>query len=212
MALVMNLKQFVGWLESIKKVGRFGWVPEFNSIGKLVRTSHQNRFKSHTEPSGTPWKKLYSQPKPRVGQVASMIVSKKGARRIVIPQKIRSVRGKKRAIRFREVFGPPFKPQPALIRTRKALGTYRTVFIRDFLTGSGFRGRGAMRITKTSFFFGFTRGSRWIERMQFGSTYRGKRVPARVVVGWTRRLKFQAVKIMANGYLKRFLRDVGRAA
>ena len=130
-----------------------------------------------------------------------MIIEPRGRERVVI-QEIRSTRGKRRAVAFRKKFGPALKPLPALVRKS---GKQKARRILDFLTGAGFRGRAA-RMGKTFLHYGYTPGSRWIEKLQFGGMYRRGIVPPREIVGMNQRDIKHIENIYADGYLKRAMK------
>lgn len=182
--------------------GKFGWVPEHKKIGKRLRGEHRKRFRRHVDANGRPWAKKFSKPKPKVGDTVPMVVSPGTSRAKVVVKTIKTIRGRRRAVDFRNRFGPPIRPLPALVRTT---GKKRARRIFDFLVGKGFAG-GALQIGRKFLRYGYTKGTRWIEKLQFGGTFRKKRVPPRGIVGLNRRdINFMEETYMA-GYEKRVLR------
>jgi hypothetical protein len=179
----MTVPQAEKWLRSLENPGRYGWVPEHKKIGRHLRDQHKRRLTRHVTADGAPWPKKYHKPRPKVGDTVPMLVDGEGGGRArVVVQTIRSVAGRRKAVAFRNRFGPPMKPLPALVRKT---GKRKARKIWDFLVGRGFAG-GALQIGRTFLKYGWTRGTRWIEKLQYGGTYRRKRVPPRGIVGLNR--------------------------
>lgn len=198
----MSVPQAEKWLKSLEDPGRFGWVPEHKKIGKHLRDEHKKRLNRHVDANGVPWAKKFHKPRPKVGDTVPMVVSPGTSRAKVVVQKIKTIRGRRRAVDFRNRFGPPMKALPALIRKT---GKSKARMIWDFLVGRGFAG-GALQIGRNFLRYGYTRGTRWIEKLQFGGTFRKKRVPPRGIVGLNRNDVNVMDNIYADGYLKRVMK------
>ncbi len=206
----MTVPEFNAWVERLKRFRPNGTRGAMQHLGKYIRTQHRDRLKAHVSPDGQPWQQTFAAPRPRVGERAPMIVSKgplgtigpkdklpsarTGRYPAVVVEQIRTAAGKRRAVAFRERYGPPFKPEKALIRTA---GKRRATRIRDFLTKAS---SGCVRVSATSLEYGYTRGTRWIEALHGGGQYRegsnrgvfrsivrffrgAAKVPARPIVG-----------------------------
>ncbi len=223
----MTVPQFNKWLEKLKQFRPNATRGAMQHLGKYIRTQHRDRLKRHVTPDGTPWKPTFAAPKPRVGEVAPMIVSpgplpeigpkaklqsaRTGRYPAVITARIESAAGKKRAVAFRQRYGPPFKPERALIRTA---GKRKATKIRDFLTKPS---SGAVRVSSTGLEYGYTRGTRWIEALHGGGKYRegskrsvfrsiirrfrgAAKVPARPIVGLSKENVAYAENYLADRY------------
>lgn len=204
-ATSMNLAQFNHWMDGFD-MGKWGWIYEHKKIGTYLIGRHRERIRGHVGPLGRPWTPIHSKPGPKVGDIVPMLFEDKGG--LIIPQQIRSVRGKRRAVAFRRRFGPAVRPAHAIVRTRKVIGAKKTRWIRNFLLT---RGR-SMRITKTSLMYGFTPGTRWIEDLQFGGSskrYGGARIPPRPVVGLNEADLEFIENMYADGAQKRALKEAG---
>lgn len=222
---VMTVPQLQSWLRKIqtgcrKNVFRGG----LQHVGKYLRRDHAKQLRRHVDPDGRPWLPTYAQPRPKVGQVVPMVVSRgplpsigprdklpsarTGRYPSVITAKITNADGKKRAVAFRQRYGPPFKPEKALVRTA---GKRKAKRILQYLTRPG----RSVRISDSGLDYGYTRGTRWIEALHAGGRYRegasrgvfrsvirmfrgAARVPARPIVGWS------AARI---GYVENYLAD-----
>jgi hypothetical protein len=223
----MTVPEFHAWAERLKGFGKNAVRGAMQHLGKYIRGEHRQRLKAHVGPDGQPWQPTYSEPRPKVGDVVPIIVNRgplpsigpkqrlpsvrTGRYPAVMTAKITSMDGKRRAMAFRERYGPPFKAQKALIRTS---GKQKARRIWDFLTKPG---SGAVRVSATSVTYGYTRGTRWIEALHFGGQYRegskrsvfrsiirrfrgAARVPARPVVGLNSGNVAYIEKYMADRY------------
>lgn len=211
MAREMTVEEFGRWAAGIMSVDKKSWKRELRQVRKLLRNSQKARLRAHVDPAGRPWAKRSAKPRPKVGDIATMVVDHGGkvihrrSRQIsarIVYRRIRNRRDKARAMAFRLLFGPPIKAVNALVRTRKAAGAPKTTAIRDYLT----RGWRAFRMGKNWLTYGYKNGTRWIEQLHGGATRKGARLPARRIVGFTRGDISQMVEIFADGYLRRALK------
>ena len=155
---------------------RFGLVSPFRTIGKRLRKDFVRSVRKATNPDGTPWEKTTPKPLAKIGEEAKMITDKGK----VIRQKIRSKKGKRAAKKYRTKYGPPLRKLKAIHRGGK-FGTKRT--IAAFLNTPG----RAIRFGKWKFEYGYTPGTKWVEKLQFGGSINGKRVPKRTIMELTPR-------------------------
>lgn len=178
----MSVPQAQKWLDALKRFRPNGTRGAMQRIGRYLREQHRDRLKRHVTPDGTPWAPTWSAPRPRVGEVAPMVVgpgpvpvigpkdklpsARTGRYPAVITARITNAAGRARAVAFRQRYGPPFKPEKALIRTA---GKRKAKKIRDFLTRAG---SGCIRLTATSIEYGYTKGTKWIEALHGGGKYR----------------------------------------
>jgi len=198
MAMVFSQAQFDRWAKEVgDNLPRYGWIPAFKKIGKYLKDQHKIRLKFHQTPDRAAWAKRYHKPAPRVGESAPILLDDGR----VIYQRLKTTRGSRRARAFRQKWGPPMKPTPALVRTT---GKSKARTILDFLTKRA-SGR-SIRISKYKMEYGYTPGTRWIEKLQFGGTYRGGRVQPREMVGLNRTDMTVIENIMADFVLRRVMK------
>ena len=223
----MSVREFNAWIEKLKGFGKNATRGAMQHLGKYLRTQHRDRLKKHVGPDGQPWKPTFSAPRPRVGEVAPMIVgpgplpeigpkqklqsARTGRYPAVVTARIKSAAGKARAVAFRQRYGPPFKPEKALIRTA---GKHKATKIRDFLTKPS---SGSVRVSATGLEYGYTPGMKWIESLHGGGQYRdgskrsafrsiirrfrgAARVPARPIVGLSAENKRYIETYLADRY------------
>lgn len=198
---VLSVEGADRWLKSLENPGKWGWMPEHKKIGKHIRAQHRLRLKAHIDPDGKPWPRTYHVPRPKKGDRVPLLISDEGQAKVIV-QTIRTTAGKRKAVAFREKYKatqPPYKPEKALIRTG---GKRKVRRIWDYLVGKGLLGR-SLRMGKDFLHYGYTRGTRWIEELHFGGTFKGKRVPPRQVVGLNKTDIDMIEKIYADGYEKR---------
>jgi hypothetical protein len=178
----MTVPQFNQWVERLKQFRKNATRGAMQHLGKYIRTQHRDRLKAHVGPDGQPWKPTFFAPRPRIGDRVPMIVSRgalptigpktrlqsarTGSYPAVVVETIQTVAGRRRAVAFRERYGPPFKPDKALIRTA---GKHKATRIRDFLTKPS---SGSVRVSATSLEYGYTRGTKWIEALHGGGQFR----------------------------------------
>lgn len=178
----MSVPQFEEWCEKLKGFRKNALRGAMQHLGKYIRTQHRDRLKNHVGPDGQPWQPTFYAPRPKIGDRCPVIVSpgelpvigpkqrlqsaRTGRYPAVVVETIRTQAGKRRAVAFRERYGPPFKPDKALIRTA---GRRKARRIWDFLTKAS---SGAVRVHAAGLEFGYTRGTKWIEALQNGGQYR----------------------------------------
>ena len=225
-ASAMTVPEFNAWLGRLRQFRKTVQRGALQHIGKYLRTEHKVRLKAHVDPEGRPWPETFFAPRPRVGERAPMIVSKgplgvigpkdklasarTGRYPAVVVETIRTAAGKRRAVAFRERYGPPFKGEKALIRTA---GKRKAKKIWEFLTTAG----RSVRISEGRLEYGYTPGTRWIEALQNGGQYRegssrgvvasivrffrgAARVPPRGMVGWSPENIAYVEKYLADRY------------
>jgi len=189
MSEVFTIPQLDRYLGNLKDPGRRGWSPVHNKLGKYYRNKAKDRMNRHVGVDGKPWAAGYHEPRWKVGDYVPMLLSHgEGVHNpqsvndggSVVTQIAKTVKGSRAARRFRKKYGPPVKPDTKpLIITR---GKKKKRVIWDFLRKPG----RSTRVTKTSFSYGYTPGTRWIEKLQNGGMYKGQRVPARSILGITK--------------------------
>jgi len=217
---VMTLPQLDKYLKNMQSPGSRGWSPVHNKLGKYYRNKAKDRMKKHVDVNGVPWAAGYSKPFPKIGDDVPMILSKgDGVKRpksvnnggSALRQPIKTAKGKKAARRYRLKYGPPSKPdrKPLVLATARGQGEAekrgyigRKRQIWKFLSTPG----RSTRTSKTSFSYGYTPGTQWIEKLQNGGTYKGKRVPARTILGITKEDERFTESAYADYYEKMRLR------
>ena len=200
----MSLAQFDKWISSLDNPGPYGWKPEHNKFGKYFRDGFKKRAKKHVDPTGKAWAPGFSKPYEKIGDMAPMEILDSGFKYRTIRQRIRTVSGKQAARKYRKIYGPPAKPdRKPLVRTS---GKNKLRSIWDFLRTPG----RSTRTSKTSFSYGYTPGTKWIEKLQFGGAFgrTGKRVPPRVILGITKADIEFIGKTYADGYERRRLKGL----
>ena len=157
-------------------VDRYGLVSPFRTIGKYLRKKAVKNVRQSRDNRGVQWEKTYSEPleKVRHKDPVPMLLSNGQ----VVTQKIKTRKGKQARKRFRQKYGPPLRKLRAIHRGGKFATQKR---IADFLNTPG----RSIRFGKWAFEFGFTPGTRWVEKLQFGGTYKGGMVPKRTILGLT---------------------------
>jgi hypothetical protein len=157
-------------------IERFGLTPPFRTIGKYLRKRYVSNVKKAVDPYGIKWAKKYKQPMEKIGHKDPVwMMTKEGK---TFKQKIRSKEGKKARRRYRKEYGPPLTALKPIHRFGK-FQTERNVA--NFLNTPG----KALRFSKWKFDYGFTPGTSWVERLQFGGTFKGKPIPKRVILELT---------------------------
>ena len=178
----MSVPEFDAWVKRLGEFRKNAVRGAMQHLGKYLRTQHRDRLRAHVGPDGQPWQPTFFAPRPKIGDRVPVIVSpgdlptispgmrlqSARSRRYpaVVTETIRTQAGKARAVAFRERYGPPFKPDKALIRTA---GKKKARKILDFLTKPG---SGSVRVSATGLEYGYTRGTKWIEALQNGGQYR----------------------------------------
>jgi len=194
MAVVMSEKQFTRWAKEVgDRLPKYGWIPAWKKIGAYLKKQHRIRLRGHKGPDGRAWKKQWTKLAPRIGDEAPILLDDGR----VIYQKIKTGKGKKQARDFRKKYGPPLKQEQALVRTT---GKFRVRTILDFLVTKA-TGR-SIRISKHKMEYGYTPGTRWIEKLQNGGSYRGQALPRREIVGMNSQDVKEVENIMAD-FVKR---------
>jgi len=199
MADPMNIPMARKWLEKISAMGPYGWAATHKKIGAYIRKITRKRFRAHQEPEGARWAALYSKPAPLVGERVPILVP--GG---VVTRRIKTVRGRRRARAFRERYGPPYKPLPAIYRPRRKPGAPAALMPHQWLV----KDRGVLRTGKAHVEYGYTQGTRGktLRRIHFGSTYRGARVPPRDLLGLNRADLRHIDNMYADAYLRRTMK------
>ena len=164
-------KQLSGLSNSIE---RYGLTSPFRTIGKYLRKRFVSNVRGSKDPYGQKWEKTFKQPLAKIGEKAWMLTGDGHVTREVIKSK----RGKAANKRYRKKYGTPLKRLKAMHRggkdsTQKKIAT--------FLNTPG----KAIQFGKWKFDYGFTPGTSWVEKQQFGGTYRGKKIPKRVILELT---------------------------
>ena len=200
----MTVEEFGRWAAEMMAVDRKSWKPELRAARKILRGSQKTRLRAHVDPAGRPWRKIQSKPAPKVGQRAPLLLPKgvPGPKRGIVIRRIRGRADKLLAMRMRKVFGPPLRDVPALVRTRKAPGAKKAVKIRNYLT----RGWRAFKIGKNWMTYGYKNGTRWVEQLHAGAVRKGTKIPARRIVGFSKRDTDRLAEIFVDGYLRRVMK------
>jgi len=161
-------RQLSGLSKSFEK---FGLTSPFRTIGKYLRKRFVSNIRRSQNPYGGKWEKTFKEPLAKVGQEAWMMTGDGQ----VMRQTIKSKSGKAANKRYRKEFGPPLKRNKAIHR----FGEHGTKLkVAEFLDTPG----KALRFSKWQLDYGFTPGTAWVEKMQFGGTYRGEKIPKRVML------------------------------
>jgi len=199
MAMVMTEETFLKWARKVEgRLPTWGWIPAWKKVGRYLKDQHKARLKAHKGPDGRSWKKRYSKPAPKVGDVVPIILDSGR----VVTQRLKTRRGVRRAKAFRKRFGPPMKPQKALVRTS---GQDKARTILDFLTKRA-TGR-SIRISQHKMEYGYTPGTQWIEKLYHGrGTYLKKPIPARPIVGMNARDVTAVENIVADFVMRRVMK------
>lgn len=174
----MTIPQAEKWLSSLENPGRWGWKTTHDKIATYLLGQHKKRIRGHKDPEGHVWPKLYVPPKPRVGEKAPILLDSGR----VVTETIRSNAGKRRNKAFRKKFGIPTKKYHSLHRPRVPNGVGKKLKAKkiwDFLSSRG----KSVRTSRYGLSYGFTPGTEWVKKHQFGGTYKGKSVPKREIVG-----------------------------
>lgn len=198
----LSLNEAQRWITSLKNPGPRGWNPEHKKFGKYFRDGFKKRAKKHVDIYGIPWKAGYHRPYAKVGEEAFMDIETSRGLLITKFQRVRTMSGKRAAKKYQQRVGVPNKPnRKPLIKTT---GKHKKKQIWDFLKTAG----RSTRTSKKSFSYGYTNGTRWIEKLQNGGTYDGTVVPARTILGLTQKDILFVEKTYADGYEKRRLKGL----
>jgi len=225
MSKTMTPAQADKWLKDVlKQVSRNGkgLIPEFRTVGKMLKRKHAGFLKSHKGPDRKAWAKTYSKPLPKVGEVAPTLV-RDGE--IIPPHKIRSSREKRYAKAFREKYGPPPKGKPALHRGgKRAYALSPTKWIMTALVTNVLarektiakklgearipHGKSALQYGPNWLAYGFSPSMQWVTNLQYGGRFGGgkrrkegaPKIPPRMVVGLTGGMQRFIVAQVAKGW------------
>jgi len=196
MSIDQAIKEFNGLGGSIEK---YGLTSPFRTIGKRLRKDAVTNVQKRRAPDGTPWEKTTPLPAAKIGGHAKILTSS-GAE---FWSRIDS-RAQKRAARsYRKEYGPPSRRQFAIHRGGKN-ATKRIIV--PFLKSVG----RSQRFSKWKFDYGYTPGTTWIEKLQFGGTFVGKRVPKRTILELTPTQRIFIAQTIGNFVDKKLAKLSGR--
>lgn len=181
-----------------KSFERFGLTSPFRTIGKYLKKRFVKNIRASKDPWGNKWEKTFKEPLAKVGQEAWMITSSGQT----IQQKITSKSGKAANKRFRKKYGPPLKRLKAMHRGGKDATQKK---IASFLNTPG----KALRFSKWKLDYGFTPGTSWVEKQQFSGTYRGKKIPKRVMLSLVPKDK-RFIDKTIDAFIDKKLKKLGR--
>lgn len=172
-----------------RNLEKYGLVPVFKKIMAAKRNAVKAEFRGHKTPDGKPWKKKWRPPEPKIGARARFISSTTG-KQVYTEIKSKKQLASAKAL-FRKFHGSKSKGLHALFRPRKP-NKVRKLF--DKLTAAvvGKNASGVISISKFRARYGFTPGTSWIEKLQFGGRYKGGIVPKRTIMAWTKREIYMA--------------------
>ena len=174
----MTVPQVNKFLTSLENPGKWGWKTTHDKIATYLLKGHKRRIRSHKDPDGHQWAKLFVPPKPKVGEKAPILLDNGR----IVTETIRSYRGKRRNKEYRKKVGIPTRKIHSLHRPKAPSGHNRKMKatkIWEFLSA---RGR-SVRTSRHDLSYGFTPGTEWVKRLHYGGTFKGKSVPSREIVG-----------------------------
>jgi len=195
MTKTLTLKEADKWLSALADAPTKWGFGANRKIGAYLKKRVRTNFKKQQSSSGRPWAKTYVVPLPQIGEKAAMLLN---GGQPYHQKTIQTRAGLRAAKKWRKKHGRPTKPQKALYRsTGPKRNRVRKVFdhlVTFSLTTAKTKAKGkaaglstttAMTMSPNHFFYGYTPGMKWIEKLQFGGRFRSGQVPPREMIGLT---------------------------
>jgi len=211
----MTVPQFEAWTRELAKAPDKWGLGTHRKIAAYLKRTHRKRLRGQRTPSGMAWKRTFVPDMPQVGDTAFMLLEDG----TTVRETIKTRSGLRKAKAWRKKFGPPVKPQKAIVRTagkkrfraRKvfdflvtnALSTARTKRARR---AAGLSTNSALSYSPSHLYYGYTPGTKWIERLQFGGEFKGGTVPPREMIG----LNNNDINFIEDAYASALLKHASR--
>ncbi len=214
MARPMTVPEFNRWITKLQNPGRTGWKKAWRKVGKNLAKSHARAARRHMTPKGRPWAPLASKPLPKVGEIATILITGSSGGKVITSKsrgisakvayrKLKNVKDKKRATAYRRLFGPTSKLVKALVRRAARGSVMAAKKILNHLRST----RKAAHIRKDFMTFGFRgKDTGWTSRLAGGGRIGKQKVPARPFVGFNRRSLDFATQAIADEYINKVIK------